>query len=274
MGYRNVRSEIQLESMDDGLRTAIWNAIHQTFFQGFELHEYIYKDTNLGKTLLYIWENYFEKPNDEINQHVLIWTHILKKYINESMWFEVYDLLEQFIKFWPNKYELDNKFVPKINKKLEQYLSGYRVIVHEISPITDDIEISEIETILEDSSLQMVSIQISDSLQKLSDREFPDYRGSIKDSISAVETMCRMITKNENIELGKALKTIEEKTQIEIHPALKEAYIKLYGWTSNDQGIRHGLMDYPTLGFAEAKFMLVACSAFINLLKEEAKDLL
>lgn len=60
-----------------------------------------------------------------------------------------------------------------------------------------------------------------------------------------------------------------DKKGVKIRPSLKEAYIKLYGYASNAKGIRHaGNIDGDEVSFAEAKFMLVACSEFINYLKE------
>lgn len=52
-----------------------------------------------------------------------------------------------------------------------------------------------------------------------------------------------------------------------MHEALKEAFKKLYGYTSDAEGIRHALLNDPTLDFEDAKFMLVACSGFVNLLR-------
>ncbi len=77
-----------------------------------------------------------------------------------------------------------------------------------------------------------------------------------------------MITGDSKATLGQALKIIENK--INIHPALKIAFDKLYGYTSDEDGIRHCLMDESNLDFEDAKFMLVSCSAFINYLKEKA----
>jgi hypothetical protein len=57
-----------------------------------------------------------------------------------------------------------------------------------------------------------------------------------------------------------------------LHPALAEGLSKLYGWTSDAEGIRHALMDEPSLSFAEAKYMLVSCSAFVNYLTAKAAD--
>ena len=55
-----------------------------------------------------------------------------------------------------------------------------------------------------------------------------------------------------------------------MHPALNKAFSTLYGYTSNAKGIRHALLEESTLDFEDAKFMLVACSAFINYLKVKA----
>ena len=71
--------------------------------------------------------------------------------------------------------------------------------------------------------------------------------------------------------MGDALKRLEEEKKI--HPALKGAFTKLYGYTSDEGGIRHaeGLLE-SDVTFEEAKFMLVTCSAFINyLIAEQGK---
>ncbi len=62
----------------------------------------------------------------------------------------------------------------------------------------------------------------------------------------------------------------EIETKISLHPALKDAFSSLYGYTSDAEGIRHALLDEPNLSFEDAKFMLVSCSAFINYLISKA----
>ena len=57
----------------------------------------------------------------------------------------------------------------------------------------------------------------------------------------------------------------------EIHGALKSAFNKLYGYTSDESGIRHAILDDPNIGFDEAKFMVVSCSAFVNFLISKAE---
>ncbi len=50
----------------------------------------------------------------------------------------------------------------------------------------------------------------------------------------------------------------------DIVAALEATFSKLYGYTSDAKGIRHALMDDERVTFKEAKFMRVACSAFVN----------
>ena len=57
---------------------------------------------------------------------------------------------------------------------------------------------------------------------------------------------------------------------IKLHGALTSAFTKLSGYTSDESGIRHALLDEPDISYEDAKFMLVACSAFINYLMVKA----
>jgi hypothetical protein len=72
----------------------------------------------------------------------------------------------------------------------------------------------------------------------------------------------------EKATLDDALRHLAEQGRL--HPALRKAFGNLYGYTSDANGIRHALMEESTLGFSDAKFMLVCCSAFVNFLVENA----
>jgi hypothetical protein len=101
-------------------------------------------------------------------------------------------------------------------------------------------------------------------MRLLSDRKAPDYRNSIKEAISAVEAVCQLVTGSQKMSLGEALKKMEPK--LNLHPAMREAFLKLYGYTSDAEGIRHALLDESSLKFEDAKYMVVTCSAFVNYL--------
>ena len=93
------------------------------------------------------------------------------------------------------------------------------------------------------------------------------YANSISDSIHAVESVARVIDPKASMTLSPALDSLE-KAGLLNHSALKDAFNKLYGYTSNEQGIRHSLLekDAADVGLDEAMFMFGACAAFATYL--------
>ena len=108
----------------------------------------------------------------------------------------------------------------------------------------------------------------------LSDRSSPNYAHSISESVKAVEGVVQKLTET-NASLGDGLNKLA-KAGLEIHPALKEAWRKMYGWTSDDKGIRHASSKATNVDQSLAKYMLISCSAFVSYLLEEGikKDLI
>ena len=93
-----------------------------------------------------------------------------------------------------------------------------------------------------------------------------DWPGSVRESIHAVESVARQLDPAAAQTLGPALDSLE--TRGVLHPALKGAFSKLYGYTSKEQGVRHALLDRANaqVGRDEAVFMLGACAAFASYL--------
>ncbi|WP_372526833.1 hypothetical protein [Piscinibacter sp.] len=50
---------------------------------------------------------------------------------------------------------------------------------------------------------------------------------------------------------------------------MKDGFVKLYGYTSDEQGIRHAMLDEPDLHAADARFFLLSCTSFVNYLKAQ-----
>lgn len=129
---------------------------------------------------------------------------------------------------------------------MEKENSAYRIINNEITPITSEQEIQSIEDALKNTN-QYSGVQqhLNQALKLMSDRQNPDYRNSIKESISAVESICKIVTNEDKATLGKALKIIEDKHGL--HPALKGSLSQLYGYTSDANGIRHAMLEESNL---------------------------
>ena len=88
------------------------------------------------------------------------------------------------------------------------------------------------------------------------------YADSIRESIHAVESVARIISPASR-ECRSALGSSEIAVLVK-HKALKEAFIKLYAYTSDEKGIRHALLDQgeADVGLDEAIFMFGACASF------------
>lgn len=152
------------------------------------------------------------------------------------------------------------------NQLLENEYVGYRFVGGKITRITNS---KEIETINKASltSCEKINEHIDKAISYLSETGDKDYKNSIKESITAVETLASMIAKNDKATLGGLIDQIDKKKSI--HPALKEAIKKLYGFASDEPGIRHGKEgEGNDVNYEEAEFVLVICSAITNYLIE------
>jgi hypothetical protein len=276
-GIRPLEKLIQRESMDDDLKNRLWSAIqmavwdhwHPPDSMGYRSED----DRKVESVVRSVWLNYFKLPTDTIpafnygnpqSAYEIIRTHFF-----DGPWWQSYDLLEFLLK------EIDGRWAEGLkvisNIFLEEENAAYRIVDDKILEITDSTELGAIEEALE-TKFRSVSEHLKQSLTLLSDRQNPDYRNAIKEAISAVEAACRIISGNDKATLGDALKQIEAKHQL--HPALKGAFNQLYGYTSDAGGLRHSLTENSVNpAYSEAKFMLVACSSFINFLWTKAAEL-
>jgi hypothetical protein len=112
-------------------------------------------------------------------------------------------------------------------------------------------------------------MHIQTALDLFSKRPDPDYRNAIKEAISAIESIALQMSGKKGAGLGHALGALERKAPL--HGALRSAFDKLYGYTSDESGIRHAMIEDSKVGFEEAKYMIVACSAFVNYLAAKAE---
>lgn len=268
-GIEPVRAVMQVDSMDDDLRSSLWNALDICYWrrvQGSPISGYsLYYDENkdMKSLVMALWMRHFKRPLDTLNLYVWHPTRSeIREYFFGCKWNKAYDFIEFVVNNYPDD-SANEVFMGVCNSFLEAELSGYRFVGGKIARITADEEITEIEEALQ-VPLRPVQEHLRCSLNLLADRENRDYRNSIKEAISAIEAICKLIVKDDKARLGQALREIESK--VELHPALKSAFDKLYGYTSDEGGIRHSLVDESDIGFEDAKFMLVSCSAFINYL--------
>jgi AbiJ N-terminal domain 4 len=260
-GYTKAREVIQLESMDIPLRNALWNVLKIHIWDKGRLYDYMSNGDNafVKRVCLILWVRYFSWPLEQIEERWREVLDVLRQYYFKCEWHEVYDFID-FIAQNFGEQRFHESFVSDCNGALEHEMSAYRIVGNLVTRITDKQEVGEIDQALEHAP-ELVHIHLNRALEMLSDRKAPDFRNSVKESISAVESLVANVI-GEKGTLGQLIKKLDGDDKL--HPSMQQAFEKLYGYTSDSGGIRHGLMELKEVGFAEAKFFLVVCSAFIN----------
>lgn len=262
-GLSPVRDTVQKDGMDDALRHGLWNALHLCIWQRitYDHYEQTFRSSNVYDLFQHYWHNLFKIPLDNLPNYLDDAHKRVRKYFFECQWYEAYDFIEFTAQNCPE--DLKDGYVKFCNHILEKELSAFRFVDSQLTDITSEEEIESIEAAIGSTTKYSgANKHLKTALGFLSDRKSPDYRNSVKESISAVESLCVSISGDSKATLGAALNTIERSHQL--HPAFKKALSSLYGYTSDSDGIRHALLEESSVSYSDAKFMLVACSAFIN----------
>lgn len=266
-GLKAVRSLIQTDDIDAELRNGLWDALQLTVWGSESTSYNDLEDTNLHWLFTFAWHKYFKKPIDTLPYKAADAIKTVRDYFFRCEWYEVYD----FVEFISGHMENPEELTKITNSVLKRELAGYRLIDKKIVQLTSEEEVKSIELALENTGkLAGTHAHLRASLAMLADRKSPDYRNSVKEAISAVESIAQVMSGDSSASLGSALKVLEKRSLI--HPALKASLSSLYGYTSDAEGIRHAMLQEPTLTFTDAKFMLVSCTAFINYLVGKAAE--
>jgi hypothetical protein len=185
----------------------------------------------------------------------------------ELEWFEVYNFIEFLVAdLWSYDQKIQTFAIARFNEVLEREGSRFRFVDTVLTEITDSAEVQEVDQALASGDrFSGAREHIASALENLGRRPEPDYRNAIKEAISAVESTLKVLTGRDHGDLSVALKAFQQAKPI--HGALFKGLGSLYGYTSDEHGLRHALLEADAnVGFAEAKFMIVACAAFMNFL--------
>ncbi len=269
---------IQKDSMDQALRNSLWNEFDRIILEDLR-GQWISASYSQSRyppnAALFnrLWVYFFKWPLSTLPDLAYLAEQTVHTWYfhANTPWNKVYDFVECLGDLQGNLEHNAHIFRVMCNSVLERESSAYRFVGKTISQITNEAEIKAIEqaAATDDNSFRPWSTHIETALKLLSDRNNPDYRNSMKESISAVEALCKIIAKNDKATLGPALDAVAAKTRL--HPKLQEGLKALYGYTSDDHGIRHALKDDAQPEEEDARFLLVSCSAFVNYLAEKAR---
>lgn len=249
------------EGMPSELRTALWNLLHTHIFETIA-GEY-------DRRWYYIMRSFYvfnHLPLNGISTHWPLERESLHQwwFNRERAWWELYNTIEHLTPLLSANG--DRRVYHELNQILESEGARFRFIDEQLTEITDKNEVAAVdEALAAPDKFAGAREHVATALRLLGQRPTPDYRNSISESINAVESTLKVLTGLKNADLSDALKAFSKAHPI--HGALSKGLNSLYGYTSSEHGIRHALIEPDAkVGFAEAKFMVVACAAFMNFL--------
>lgn len=263
------KKEIQIESIDDELRNRIWNVMDEFYFADRCFYEDEHIKASRPNKLISkqhiirsVFDGVFKKDASEFHN-----TDYVKCEFYRLTWPRVYD----FVEFLLSKFPLSgNGLQDRLNSVLEEESAGYRLIKNKFTRITNEMELDEVDN-AQNTGIAEIDKHVESAISLLSDRENPDPANAVKEAISAVEALCRKIAGDSDATLGQALSKIQDNDPKMIDPHLAEAVKKLYKFSNDASGVRHSHAEGKTqVGFDEAKFMVVTCSAVVNYLVKHA----
>ena len=214
------------------------------------------------KPILYDWHTLCEhQMADEFENIAKTLIPKIKKIVSSTDYIEVFKFVEFVIRHSNCPYQLDQRLA----EALHSAHAAYRIFDRTIVPIGSVTEAETISRAFGDLSGGQFAgprTQLRYASEKLTQG---DFAGSVRDSISTVEGVARLLEPSANT-LGQALKAIESKNGL--NGSLRAGFEKLYGYTNTEQGIRHALIngDSPKVDEADALYMLAACAAFVTYL--------
>lgn len=282
LGFVAPRDVLQVECSSEDLRISIYNIVHEILgdYEHNSIPEEVCED---------LWTRRWHKPIDTFPLYSYDFYKTLYSWVLDGDWYNCYDLLEfvygelrELGAFDPDPMRFGygsfhgqpqpnivKEVHEAINEVLEAEGSGYRFLDGQVAQITNELELATLEQSLDvPDEFSSASAHIEQSLKLLSKKPEPDYLNSVKESISAAESAAICAAPGKNKTLAEAVDAMQRVN--DLHKSLAESWKRMFGYTSDANGIRHGSSGEPvSLDFAFAKYMLVTCSAFVNYLAEE-----
>jgi hypothetical protein len=266
-GFAPLPTQLEREVISQEFRAVLWADLHSRF----EHHRYRMSGgdvlSNPWKTILrdaWVFRNH--KAIDEYPHGCYKIVDQVKHLVMSGGTPQVLGWLEFVLKHPACSEDL----AAAVNKAMTYCRLAYRVFDDVvICPIGSDAERQAIEAAFADlkaTEFHGARAHLQKAAEQLTAGQFPD---SVRESIHAVEATARVL--EPSAALSSALGRLENTAKI--HPALKHGFGKLYGYTSDEKGIRHPLLDDGSAKVDEtdALFMIGACASFVSYLINKAR---
>ena len=262
-GYEEIPGILALEKVDYEARLKLWNLLYiSAWVDTMAKFGYLSTNPQWVPILETLHTDFFQRPIDDLDTSPSGYKGAI---LDVLPFFKLFDLLQIIMRHQ----NCPGNFIADVVKLFDECRLAYVVDTNGPATILPAVTEREGQAIvgalheLHEAGLSGAGTHLRNAGELLNQGDWP---GSIRESIHAVESVARQLDPNASQTLGPALTSLEKDGHL--HPALKEGFSKLYGYTSDEQGIRHPLIDNATSPAErdEAVFMLGACASFASYL--------
>lgn len=265
-GVKALPRQLELREVSQEIRARVWTIIHESIEANTKY------DSLESVTRVYVWETILKsawiKVDHKFADEFSAKPRDIAQYAKSKMLVPYAEFLE-FLEFIAQHRSCPRSLVGHLNAQFESCGFAYRIVDGIVVPIANE---QMAEAFL--TAVGKLSAGYSGSAQHLkaaaSALTAGKYADSVRESIHAVESVARQICPTGGT-LGPALNEFENKYKL--HPALKQGFKNLYGYTNDEEGIRHALIDEDDarVGEDEALYMLGACASFAAFLSSHLR---
>ena len=255
--------------MPRSLKSGLWDLAKAHFFHKTARRDIIGRiegyTPEFDQITYTVWFHFFRRSVDERPSNPeSAYIELRDFFFEKAPFYKAYEFLE-FLALEQADSETENiAFALHCNVVLERERAAFRFASNILVKITNENELAEVSSAMCESEAVSVTAHVKRAAQLYSQHPNPDYRNCNKESISAVEAAVSFVIGKKTYGVAKPLRKVADI--FPMHPALVDGFEKLYAFTSDAEGIRHALLDEESLSQADARYMLVSCSAFANYL--------
>ena len=268
-GYEDVPRPLKLDELPKSARTRIWNLLFSDLEKTMKTDDMGFDGPWVGGNWKDILQTahveFYILPLDDWRADFGPICKKLRKHIETQPFNKVFDLIQ----FVLRHRQCPRGFADRLKRTFEACQLAYMIDTGPPPTILPAVTQAEGNSVVESlGALRKAGLHSSAAHLREASMciNRGDWAASVWESISAVESVARLLDPKASKTLGPALASLERRRTL--HPALKSAFSQLYGYTNQEQGIRHALLDEAKapVGLDEAVFMLGACAAFASYL--------
>jgi hypothetical protein len=185
----------------------------------------------------------------------------IESLIMNCQWWQFYDICEVL---WQSlKYKRTN-LSEEINTLFREEHLGFEIRDGKVEKIGSgfvDARIEETRYLLKEPEFKGADKHFEKAMKALNARPNPDVENCVKDAVSAIESVGRIIVNDAKALLSDIIKEMAKNKTIP--KPLDEAIQKIYAYRGDQPGVAHGLVGTSKVTIDEAEFVLAMSAVII-----------